>query len=248
MIDSDFVTEIRRLAEESVSIETIELNDAEYTRASQPLVQVPIPRLAEPSALVISKLSGLVDYVNANRDVLKLDEAILHVVSPAEVRLQSKLTGDSQQRFSFVTAKLNDRLSGFVFGQWQRTEDLVIALLTRFEPRGHRADVLRILGTIKAEGIKTSQDDGFTQKVAASAGVVLDVVSVPNPVDLAPFRTFVEVEQPESKFAFRVKLHNDAEVLATLFEADGGAWRDEAVSRIAAYLRANVGDKVAVIA
>ena len=60
----------------------------------------------------------------------------------------------------------------------------------------------------------------------------MGAVPVPNPVALVPFRTFIEVEQPESKFVFRVK---DGPQMG-LFEADGGEWRLAAMLRIKEYL------------
>jgi len=57
-------------------------------------------------------------------------------------------------------------------------------------------------------------------------------IKVPNPVVLAPFRTFREIAQPESKFVFRMQQGPRC----ALFEADGGAWRLEAMKRSKAYL------------
>jgi len=70
-------------------------------------------------------------------------------------------------------------------------------------------------------------------------------VLVPNPVVLAPFRTFPEVIQPESKFIFRMQSGPQA----ALFEADGGAWRNEAMGRIKTYLeeQLNVIESIRVI-
>ena len=59
---------------------------------------------------------------------------------------------------------------------------------------------------------------------------------VPNPVILAPYRTFLEVEQPESSFIFRMRDSDRGGVSCALFEADGGAWRNEAMSDVAAYI------------
>ena len=69
---------------------------------------------------------------------------------------------------------------------------------------------------------------------------------VPNPVTLAPYRTFPEIEQVESKFIFRMK----EGPLAAIFEADGGAWKNEAMKRIKEYLVENLKelkDKIEII-
>ena len=63
---------------------------------------------------------------------------------------------------------------------------------------------------------------------------------VPNPVILRPYRTFPEVEQPASSFIFRMK-ENDG-VCCALFEADGGAWKNEAMRNIKEYLKENLCD------
>ena len=89
-------------------------------------------------------------------------------------------------------------------------------------------------------------DDGVSQKVTVNAGVVkaADVI-VRNPVTLVPFRTFREVEQPESPFVLRV----DENANAALFTGDGSAWKLEAVARVGEYLRKNLeGTNVIVIA
>lgn len=63
---------------------------------------------------------------------------------------------------------------------------------------------------------------------------------VPNPVILAPYRTFPEIEQPLSKFIFRMK--NDRGPEAALFEADGKAWRNKAIRDIKEYLEKALED------
>jgi len=86
------------------------------------------------------------------------------------------------------------------------------------------------------ESVKTYGDDGVSQQATVKSGVTSVVdVKVPNPVLLKPFRTFAEAEQPESKFIFRLR-KDDAGVTAALFEADGGAWKVQAIQNIADYL------------
>lgn len=58
--------------------------------------------------------------------------------------------------------------------------------------------------------------------------------AVPNPVYLKPFRTFTEITQPESAFVLRMRESGGIQV--ALFEADGGAWKNEAILAIKDYL------------
>jgi hypothetical protein len=56
---------------------------------------------------------------------------------------------------------------------------------------------------------------------------------VPNPIKLKPFRTFAEIEQPESEFILRLQ---DGPRIA-LFAADGGKWKLEAINSIKKYFQ-----------
>ena len=86
------------------------------------------------------------------------------------------------------------------------------------------------------ESVKTYGDDGVSQQATVKSGVTsVASVKVPNPVTLKPFRTFAEAEQPESKFVFRMRKNDDG-VKAALIEADGGAWKVQAIQNIANYL------------
>ena len=60
---------------------------------------------------------------------------------------------------------------------------------------------------------------------------------MPNPVTLCPFRTFVEVKQPESRFVFRMRQSEGRGVECAVFEADGGAWKNAAMSNVKEYLK-----------
>ena len=61
----------------------------------------------------------------------------------------------------------------------------------------------------------------MSQKTTIKTGAEnLSEVKVPNPVVLAPYRTFSEVDQPESKFIFRLESGKEDTPLAALFEAD----------------------------
>lgn len=55
------------------------------------------------------------------------------------------------------------------------------------------------------ENSVSTNDNGVTQTVEARQGVALNaVVEIKPRVMLRPFRTFLEVEQPESEFLLRV--------------------------------------------
>ena len=101
--------------------------------------------------------------------------------------------------------------------------------------------ILKFTGLVKDEAVKTIGDDGVTQSATIKTGITtVGNAQVPNPVILAPYRTFPEIEQPLSKFIFRMK--NDRGPEAALFEADGKAWRNKAIRDIKEYLEKALED------
>lgn len=59
---------------------------------------------------------------------------------------------------------------------------------------------------------------------------------IPNPVRLIPYRTFLEVEQPESEFVFRITEGRGGAPAFKLVSADGGRWEAVAVDNVKSYL------------
>jgi hypothetical protein len=99
------------------------------------------------------------------------------------------------------------------------------------------AAILKIVGNIKEEASNTFADDGITQSVATRAGISrVEIVPVPNPVTLRPYRTFMEIEQPASTFVFRMKSGKGQPPTCALYEADGRMWRLEAIKKIKEWL------------
>lgn len=125
-------------------------------------------------------------------------------------------------------------------------ETFQIMLQTCFEDSENRAKVLLLSGNLRKEQEITTADDGVSQRVTVNAGVAsVAGVTVKNPVELTPFRTFREIEQPNSPFVLRF----DENARAALFTGDGKSWQLEAVGRIAEYLRLMLAEyNVVVIA
>ena len=242
VVDGTAVAEIAQLAREAHRIRTLDVAGVPMTPDN---LHDARPKLPEPAALTIHTLTGLVDYVKANRDGLVLGEHLVHIVEPEAVNLVSKLVGTFLQRPRPVAVEVPDR-KPFPFGAWLELEEINIALQALFVDSHDRAAVLAILGNVRTEAGITTEDDGTTQNVTAKVGTLVRR-DVPNPVRLAPFRTFPEVEQPSSLFVLRLKAVGE-KAYAGLFEADGGAWKSEAIANVAAFLREKLPEELAVIA
>ena len=176
-------------------------------------------------------LTSLVEYIKANIDSMS-ERMIVHVISPTEVHLYSSLDADRKREY---LVEVNAELPDFRFGSFIDHENFVIALQSKFVPNEDRDLVLKFAGTVEDGTVAEYGDDGVTQKATIKTGVAskADAV-VPNPVNLIPYRTFLEVQQPASDFIFRMK--SSCGVQCAIFEADGGAWKNEAMSRIKNYL------------
>ncbi len=101
--------------------------------------------------------------------------------------------------------------------------------------------VLDIASHITSENAVSNTDDGFAQRVAVKQGIALKAEAILRPmVNLAPYRTFAEIDQVLSTFVFRARVDNGTAKLA-LFEGDGGRWKLGAYLAIASWLSGKFG-------
>lgn len=195
-----------------------------------------------PDSISISTLTGLVDYIKANVDEVE-KTWLIQVVDHSNVRVLSPLRID-MSRGCFINTKAET--PKITFNNFINTESFNIMLQSCFLESPDKTNILKVVGNIKEENVKTTGDDGISQTVTAKVGIAkVGEVVIPNPVTLVPFVTFVEIEQPEIKYVFRMQ---DGP-RAALFESDGGAWRLRTMLKIKEYLRRELeGCKVEIIA
>ena len=224
MINQEALKYLVNLGEEKDPI--VMLDQGTFTKASLSRVKE-----AKASVLTVSTLTGLVDYIKSDLDKLP-EKLLIQVISPREVALYSPLNAD-REREQYISAEaiLPDNV---VYDRFIGTEQFNIMLQSAFVDVGTKSALLKYTGLIQDEAVKTIGDDGVSQQVTVKTGVAsVGQAIVPNPVELAPYRTFPEVEQPISKFIFRMQ----EGPRAALYEADGGAWRDKAILSIKEYLQ-----------
>lgn len=214
--------------------EVLSINGHSYSKDNLNLIRLPMV-----ATLKVDTLSGLTEYILSKFDELSHNGNMVHVVSYCQVDLLSKLFFDGQ-RGRYMTAEAFS--PQFNFGQWYDLENFIIALQACFVRNGDAESILKVVGNIKDSAVRQYGDDGITQQVTAKTGLAnVEDVKVPNPVMLAPFRTFLEIDQPESEFVFRMRQGNNGPSCA-LFEADGGAWKLEAMAKIKAYLEEGLAE------
>jgi hypothetical protein len=184
----------------------------------------------------VRSLSGLVEYLTSHFD--SDDKLMVHIESPTEVVAFSDLNGDKKRE---VFIKSSAMIPSFQFDRFYDSEEFNIKLQSAFVKNEDRDIMLKVVGNIKEENVRQIGDDGVSQAVQAKVGVAtVATVQVPNPVVLAPYRTFVEVAQPNSEFIFRMQ--NGPR--CALFEADGGAWKLTAMRHIKEYLEVSLNEEI----
>lgn len=200
-------------------------------------------------ALVVSSLGAVRDYVIENRDSVDLSKIVVHVASPSSVLVLGPLDARARVREAFVATAATDLMDGFL-GRFMSLEDFLLGLQVRFADADDRSRILALMGNVKNENVKTAIDDGVTQVVQVRQGVTLvSEVAVPNPVLLCAYRSFRDIVQPSSLYVLRVvAAKNGGLPEAGIFEADGGAWKLSAVSRVRDWLVDALPKEVAVLA
>lgn len=187
--------------------------------------------------LQVNTLEAVVDYVKSGYD--RQQKLLLQVYSPTRVLLFGRLLPDGDRE---VLLQADASVPHFEFGYWHDIENLIIGLQSQFVRTDDRNTLLQVIGNLKEENVKNTGDDGVSQVVTAKAGVAtVAQVKVPNPVILAPYRTFSEVKQPTSPFIYRMQSGPQG----AIYEADGGAWKLQAIKNVADYLRTNLGKEIA---
>lgn len=203
---------------------TVEVGEQVYS--TQPLHKVQEPT---PSPLQVRSLSGLIEYLQSKFD--SDAKLMVHIESPTEVSVFSSFNRDFKREHLIEASAM---IPSFDFDRYYNAEAFNIKLQSVFVKNEDRDIMLQVVGNIKEEDVRTIGDDGVSQAVSAKVGVAtIATVQVPNPVVLKPYRTFVEVDQPESEFIFRMKKGPEC----SLFEADGGAWKIQAMKNIKDYLQ-----------
>ncbi len=228
---------LKEFVEKIVSLAPVgrfQIHGREYTE--RPLGLVEPPRSHVP--LELMTLTGLVHAVRAKVDDVDPSAWIVEVLSHQGVRIVSRHTDPYGRRDVLLRVGLSDG-EVFPFGRFLSREEFVIGLQSRFVQQGDVLEVLRLASGLEVSAVMVAEDDGISQRTTTRQGIALkETVTVKGRVKLRPYRTFREVEQPVSEFVFRLRAKEGMVPECALFEADGGAWKLDAVLTIKAWLEA----------
>lgn len=184
-----------------------------------------------PESIELTTLTSLVDYFNHNLNKINDITTIVMVKNAQTVHV---ITENDDRKKKSTLLKVSALVPEFHYGQFYDVENFNIAMQSKFMDSEHRELVIDFASKIVLENSKDIEDNGISQVTTIKEGPASRTKALtPNPVTLQPYRTFQEVTQPASNFIFRL---NKQGALA-LFEADGGAWRIDAMQNTANYLR-----------
>lgn len=191
---------------------------------------VELDGLKYANTLKVHTLSGLIGYLKERFDKTLGEKLLVHVASPTRVDVYSELDADRKRESAIVaTAELDQ----YPYGRFMDSEKFIINILSLFQRDSNSEAIRKCASAIRIEGGGDLIDDGVSQVVTVKQGAATKgQAEVPSPIELRPFRTFLEVEQPSSPFVFRIDKEGDC----ALFEADGGMWKNHAIGNVVEFL------------
>ncbi len=185
----------------------------------------------------VTTLTALRDLINANFERINDDElALVHIVNHQEVHLLTGISDEHGRREVYAKAKPVP-YTAFQFNVFHSLDNFRIGVQSLFSLIADHEYLIQVASKVVDGTIATSEDDGVSQEITVNSGLSLKATEkLRSRVTLAPFRTFPEVDQPQSEFIFRAQKSNAGPQLG-LFEADGGRWKVAAIENIALLLR-----------
>ncbi len=227
---------ITGLKEESMEPKVLEINGDTYCNKDLRRYH----RFPMADELQVNTLTAIVDYIKGKPEELR-DTMILHVKSPTEVCLYSGLV-DERNREQLMKARAI--VNEFRFDNYYDQERFIIELQANFLGSEDLDKIRMVAGNIQSGTTANYDDDGISQKTTIKSGVANNTdVIVPNPVKLRPYRTFAEIEQPESSYVFRIKDDGHGPAFK-LVEADGGLWKNATMKKIKEFLEFELSDEL----
>lgn len=228
-MDSDAVDTIENLVRKSC--EPLELDNRTYTYQNISPVRPPIPE-----TLSLMSLKSLVDF----SATLDLKEWMFQVESPTRVHLVQTSYNHHAQRSCVASSDISRHVDNFDYGHEYDLESFVINLQSCFKTTENLLNLIDAISNVKIDNENEIIDSGITQEVSAKSGIHLKrLISLPNPIELAPYRTFPEIEPEEESFIFRVSKGRGDTPTFKLINSKSLSWEIRTVDKIKKHLIGN---------
>jgi hypothetical protein len=225
-----------------------DVHGIETVFSTKPLHQVKATAPEEPSSVDVVTLAGFANLIQSNLEGRGLQaDNLIHIENERTVTLKSKVSDEYGRRLVLISAQPVG-FKQFQFGQWIAQEEFVIGVASLFAESPDKQYVLSMASSLTNDAATNTEDDGFTQRVNLKAGLRLkESVTLKPRVDMAPYRTFPEIDQPVSQFVLRARCEGESKPMLMLVEADGGRWKIDAIATIRAKME-SFGLNIPIIA
>lgn len=239
---SDDAETVVEAIQQSVTAKTIEANGKTYVTRE---VFLP-PEKPEVAAIKVHSLEGIAEYLNRKVDSHDAAKLVIVIDSYRSVSVRRQIETAIDIRTKWIVADYE--VAGFPFGRFMDHETFNIQAQTLILDTDDRARILKYIGNLTTALVQTSTDDGVSQTVTVETGVRKSEVEMPNPVKLKARWTFPEVEQPEGTYVLRVRQQKEGTIPEiSLYEADGGLWKLEAIQGIKDYLKSALTVEIPIV-
>jgi len=239
---------IEQLQTSTAKVEQIEVGGFTYI-ATPSHISLKKIELTRPEPLQISSLQGVVEYLKQSGDSISMGEnddgLMVHIPAYNGVRVLSGLDKIHQSRRCYVTAAVPGNC--FAFDRFMPVETFIISVMANFVETLPRQEVLAFVSSLQADEQDKTEDDGVSQRVLVKKSVTtVGSAVVPNPVELQPYVTFPDINQPTQTYVFRIKKQKDQPITCALFNVAARTWEIQTINEIRAYFQANMPDVIVI--
>lgn len=209
--------------------ETVRIDDRDYWTSNGEMIRPPTSPTFQ-----FHTLTALVNWIEIN----EVDEELFIVVSePNQVVCCGLLNELHFQRNVYAASKTFEQKS-FPFDRYMSIEEFIICAQARLIPTPARAKLIQAVSNIRGTDVVSSIDDGISQEVSVSNKIGrLENVKIEPLIKLAPYRTFSEIEQPESGFILRMRQVEKGLPQVALFTTGDTSWKNSAILSIRDWLK-----------
>lgn len=184
------------------------------------MVEEILPTIFHPSTLKLNSLDALVKLVKTEASEM---DTPLYITIPDHMTV--RCFGQPNEEEQYYRQVYYETTATDVPGWGEKNtlgfEEAQIALRTRFQETPDTLYAMKLVSDISLGAKVIYNDNGIATTITTQKGVALQTNEQIRPlVKLRPYRTFQEVEQPESIFLIRV---SDRGI--SFIEADGGMWK-----------------------
>lgn len=235
----EFVQHIQETAKPQI----VEIGGVTYIVNQDGNIKEVFPRAVLPDTLPLNSLDALVKLVKTEfvHRILG-DKTVLYITVPDHLTVRCFGHPDYDQRAVrpvYYEANATD-VPGWDERVQLPFEEMQIALRTRFQETADTPYIQKLLTEISTGAKITFNDNGVATTVVTKKGIDLQNNETIRPIiTLRPYRTFQEIDQPESVFLIRI---NERGI--SFIEADGGMWKLKARETIKAFLEDKLANEI----